>query len=239
MQDWTIAEALTFAWEKFLANAGVLVAVVLIGAIAGACAGAPGAIVQTAAQLATAEMDDPDQATTITLVATGVRAIFQLLSVVVQAYITLATARVALKIVRDEAVSVADMIVPAGMFGKGLVAGVLSYMATVFGLLFCFVPGIVIAMGFFFSQFVVVDRELGPIDALAESWRLTDGEKLSLLGFGLVCGAIMLVGVLACCVGTFAAAPVVALASAYVYEALLRKKGGGTPARSTGAAYSI
>lgn len=225
MQDWTIAEAFSFAWEKFLANAGVLLAVVLIGAVAGACAGMPGAIVQTAAQMATASMDDPDQATAVTFIAMGVRAVFQLLVIVVQTYVTLGSARVALKIARGQAASVADMVVPAGMFGKGLVAGVISYVATVVGMLFCLVPGIVVAMGFFFSQFVIADRELGPVDALRESWRLTDGEKLPLLGFALACGALVIAGLLACCVGTFVAAPVIALASAYVYEALVRKKG--------------
>jgi uncharacterized membrane protein len=48
------------------------------------------------------------------------------------------------------------------------------------------VPGIIFGLMFMFSTFLVIDRELGPIEALKESNHITHGHKWRLLGFSLV-----------------------------------------------------
>lgn len=42
-------------------------------------------------------------------------------------------------------------------------------------MMLCLVPGIILALGWSFAVPLVVDRDLAPIDALKESWRITTG----------------------------------------------------------------
>ena len=55
-------------------------------------------------------------------------------------------------------------------------------------------PGIIFALMFMFSTFIVIDRELGPIEAMKESHRITHGHKWKLLGFSLLLVLINLLG---------------------------------------------
>jgi uncharacterized membrane protein len=224
MQTWTVIGAFENAWEKFLANAGVLMIMMLIGMFGGMCAGLPAGILDAAAKLA-AERVAPGEADAIRLGATLIGLVFQLFNAVVQVYFTLGSVRVCLNIVRGQEASLRDLVVPPGTFLRGFAANALVGLGTVLGLLMCVVPGVVFMLGSVFAQYGVVDRELGPIQAIQESWRLTEGERLSVLGFFLACAGVVVAGVLACCVGLFAALPVISLATATVYDALLREKG--------------
>jgi uncharacterized membrane protein len=73
---------------------------------------------------------------------------------------------------------------------------------------------------FMFVTFIVVDREVGPIEAMTESKRITHGYKWSLLGFSLVLVFINLLGILALVVGLLVSIPVSSLSFAYAYRLL-------------------
>lgn len=51
----------------------------------------------------------------------------------------------------------------------------LARRRTSIGMMLCLVPGIILALGWSFAVPLVVDRDLAPIDALKESWRITTG----------------------------------------------------------------
>jgi hypothetical protein len=72
------------------------------------------------------------------------------------------------------------------------------------------------SMWFYF----VVDKKLGPVNALRASSRATKGAKFSLFVFGILCGLINLLGMLCFLVGLFATVPTVMLAMAFVYRQL-------------------
>lgn len=69
--------------------------------------------------------------------------------------------------------------------------------------------------------YFVIDKGLGPVQALKASSRTTMGVKWQLLGFGILCGLINLLGLLCLVVGVFAAYPTVLVASALVYRQLV------------------
>ena len=73
---------------------------------------------------------------------------------------------------------------------------------------------------FMFATFIVIDRELGPIEAMKESKRLAHGHKWALLGFVLVLALINLLGVLALGVGLLVSIPVSSLAFVHTYRVL-------------------
>ena len=62
-------------------------------------------------------------------------------------------------------------------FWKYLGASILLALAVAIGFVLLIVPGIIFGLMFMFTTFVVIERELGPIDAMNESHRLTRGHK--------------------------------------------------------------
>lgn len=69
--------------------------------------------------------------------------------------------------------------------------------------------------------YFVIDKGLRPVQALKASSRTTMGIKWKLFGFGLLCGLIILLGLLCLVVGVFAAYPIVLVANALVYRHLM------------------
>lgn len=98
-------------------------------------------------------------------------------------------------------------------------------MAVAVGFVLLIVPGVVVALTFMFTTFIVIDRALGPIEAMKESRRITHGHKWTLLGFSLMLVLINLLGILALVVGLLVTIPVSSLALVYAY----RQLGGRTP----------
>jgi len=81
------------------------------------------------------------------------------------------------------------------------------------------VPGILFALMFMFTTFIVIDREFGPIDSMKESRRLTYGHKWKLLGLSLLLVLINLLGWAALFVG-FVTVPISSLALIHAYRVL-------------------
>lgn len=106
-----------------------------------------------------------------------------------------------------------------------LAATLLVGLAILLGLVLLIVPGIIFGLMFMFTSFIVIDRNLGPIDAMKESKRITSGHKWSLLGFVLLLALINLVGAIALGVGLLVTVPVTSLAFANAYRALSAKAG--------------
>jgi uncharacterized membrane protein len=68
--------------------------------------------------------------------------------------------------------------------------------------------------------YVIVDRGLGPIDALKRSAAITHGARLALFGFAIVLMLLNIVGALALLIGLFVTIPISMVAMAYVYRKL-------------------
>ena len=83
-----------------------------------------------------------------------------------------------------------------------------------------FILAAILAIKFSFCYYFVIDKGLGPIDALRASNRTTMGAKWSLFVFGILCSLINLLGVLCFGIGLFATFPTVMVAMAFVYRQL-------------------
>ena len=109
---------------------------------------------------------------------------------------------------------------------KFLGTSILTTLAISVGFLLLIVPGIIALLFFMFSAFIVIDRELGPIEAMKESMRITEGHRWPLLGFVLILFLIVIIGALALGVGLLVAFPIATLAFAHAYRVV-----SGTTAR--------
>lgn len=109
-------------------------------------------------------------------------------------------------------------------FWKYLGASLLLSLAVAIGLVLLIVPGIIFGLMFMFATFIVIERELGPIDAMNASNQLTRGHKWQLLGLVLLLVLINLLGLMALVVGLLVSIPVSTLAFVHAYRVL-----GGKP----------
>ncbi len=88
------------------------------------------------------------------------------------------------------------------------------------GIMFLIVPGIFLALMYQFTIPLIIDKNLGIIDAMKRSAALAKGRKLSLLGFDVALLGIVILGAICLGVGLLVAMPVALLASIFVYRTL-------------------
>jgi uncharacterized membrane protein len=110
-------------------------------------------------------------------------------------------------------------------FWKFLGTSILLALAVAIGFVLLIVPGIIFGLMFMFATFIVIESELGPIDAMSESHRLTRGYKWHLFGLVLLLLLINLLGLLALIVGILVSIPVSTFAFVHAYRVLGGKPG--------------
>lgn len=113
-----------------------------------------------------------------------------------------------------------DLFAPTHLFFKFFFGSILYFLIVVGGLILLIVPGIIWAIKFQFYNYLIIDRGLGPIEALKKSAELTEGVKWDLLAFDLTFGIINVLGALCLVVGLFATVPTTMIAMASVYRKL-------------------
>jgi uncharacterized membrane protein len=75
-------------------------------------------------------------------------------------------------------------------------------------------------MGLMFVPYIVIDRGLGPIEAMKESWRVTKGHKWQLFLLFLALIGLNILGAIALIVGLLVTIPITMLAAAHAYRTL-------------------
>jgi uncharacterized membrane protein len=110
-------------------------------------------------------------------------------------------------------------------FWKFLGASILVGLAVGIGFVLLVVPGLIAMVLFMFATFIVIDRGLGPIEAMKESMRIGRGHRWTLLGLVAVLLLIVIAGFVAVFVGILVAMPISTLAFAHAYRELSSRAG--------------
>ncbi len=127
----------------------------------------------------------------------------------------------------DDLLSSLDILLP-------FIAASIIYTMIIFaGMLLLVVPGIIWGIKFSLYPYFIVEKKLGPINALKASSRATMGAKWDLLLFGLLLGLINIAGFFVFLVGLFATIPTSMVACAYVYRRLTEE------AKPAGLTYEV
>lgn len=114
-------------------------------------------------------------------------------------------------------------------FLKYLGATLLSMVVIIGGLILLIVPGVIFALMFYFTPYLVIDKGLGPVEAMKESARMTKGHRWTIFKLCILSALIMILGFLCLIVGVLVAMPVVSLAVVHAYRTL-QKQAGAAPA---------
>lgn len=108
--------------------------------------------------------------------------------------------------------------------GWFILASLLNVVLVIAGLILLIIPGIYVAIRLSMWQYIMIEGEHNPVDAMKKSWKLTEGQVWQLFLLYLTQFALMILGLLALVIGLFVAIPVISLASVYVYKQLSGSK---------------
>jgi uncharacterized membrane protein len=100
-------------------------------------------------------------------------------------------------------------------------ASLLTGLIVIGGLILLIIPGIYFAFRLKFAAYLVIDKNLGPVEAIKKSWKMTKGNVWNLFFFGILLGLINILGFICLLVGLFITVPLSMLATAFVYRKLL------------------
>ncbi len=217
-QPWTASEAISLAWAAFKIHGGVLILSYLLSTfVAAVAAQLPGVLLLLGgASVASG--------TKIALQTTGA-----LTGQVVSAFFQGGLIRIWLGVARGETPVFGTLFSGADRFLPLLVLNLLMMLAVGLGLVLLVVPGVILYLGLFASQFYVVDAGMGPVAAMKASWESTRGQKGEIFVLSLAGAGLGLIGVLMCCVGTVVTLPIFVLSTAIAFTRLSGRIASATP----------
>ncbi len=128
--------------------------------------------------------------------------------------------RIGLNIVKGEHASVGMIFGEGGKILNYFIASIFYFLILFIGLLLFIAPGIYLGLRLGLYQFAIVDKDLGPIEALKYSFKITNGNVANLFGLYLMIFLITLAGILAFLLGLLAAIPVAFLSTIVAYHYL-------------------
>ncbi len=143
------------------------------------------------------------------------------LSLVVSIVLGIGMIKIALGFCDEQKPTIGTLFDVRDCFWRYAGAAILYGLIVLGGTILLIIPGIIWAVKYSLCYYFVIDKGLGPVDAIKASGRTTMGAKWQLLCFGILCGLINLLGLLCLFVGAFAAYPTVLVASALVYRCLV------------------
>ncbi|UCG30717.1 MAG: hypothetical protein JSV53_02230 [candidate division WOR-3 bacterium] len=200
-KDFSIDEALRFGWNTMKTNFwfffGILVAMIAAIYI-------PYALAVVADRL-----------------SSGLAFLFYVVSYVIAMIVNIGLIRIVLKLVDGEKPDFADLFRFQGFFWRYLGGSLLMALIVSVGVMLFVIPGIIWAIVFQFYGWLIIDKNLGIMDALSHSLKITKTVRWKLLGFGVLLGLINYLGILVFVVGLFATIPTTMVAYAHVYRKLL------------------
>ncbi|NIT04417.1 hypothetical protein GTO10_05975 [Candidatus Saccharibacteria bacterium] len=135
--------------------------------------------------------------------------------------VSLGLIKVVLKFADKKKAEFADLFMVYPMFFQYLFASIVYGLVTLVGFILLIIPGFIWLIKYSMFGYLMVDRKLGALEALAASGKATEGARLQLFWFGIVFAMINFFGALLFMVGLLVTIPVTSLAAAYVYRQLL------------------
>lgn len=146
--------------------------------------------------------------------------------VIVNVFIEMGLVSFALKAERDTAsLTLKDLWHPTS-FLYYAAAKILTGIIVIIGLVLLIVPGVIAALSLVFATYLIIDRNMKPIDAMKESVRMTKGHRWELFVLALALLGLNILGALAVMVGLLVSVPVSLFTLAHVYRTLSHA---GTP----------
>jgi len=200
-KKFTIGEAIGFGWETFKGKAGILTALVLILLVIGGIFG----------YLSNLSIDaNPDWVVLINIA-----------SIVVNTIVQVGVIKLTLELTFSREVSLGCLFTNWRYFFRYLIASILYALIVVGGLVLFIVPGVIWGIKYSYFGYNIVEKDMGIIESLQESSRITMGYKGKLFWFNVVSVLLFVAGFVVLGVGIVVTYPIILVAKAYIYKELI------------------
>lgn len=127
-----------------------------------------------------------------------------------------------LRAIRSQKVEIIELI--EGFRTKYLqiiVANLLKWALVIMGFIMLVIPGIIIACRLAFVTYLVMDKNMEPVEAVEQSWKMTRGYGWTIFFLAIVSFFIIIAGLLMCFVGVFLSLVLINAAFAALYQSIL------------------
>ncbi|MCL5019848.1 MAG: hypothetical protein M1426_05230 [Patescibacteria group bacterium] len=94
-------------------------------------------------------------------------------------------------------------------------------VVTLIGFILLIIPGIIFSIRLQYATYLVIDKNLPPVDAVKKSWDMTRGNVWNLFFFIILLVLVNILGALLLLVGLFVTVPLTMIATTFVYRKLL------------------
>ena len=125
-----------------------------------------------------------------------------------------------LKAARGDKLEIGDMFGSFQNYWNAVLANVLVSVAVFIGFILLIIPGVILACKLAFTPYLVVDRKMAVIEAVKESWRMTNGHAWKVFLIGLLAIPICIAGLICFGVGIIVSFMWIMLAFASLYHAV-------------------
>ncbi len=202
-----VSSAFSYGWKCFTENLGLLLALHIIVGLLG---GVPNALIYrwSWGYRYYYYYDSPR-----TLV-------IALLGAFLSIWLAIGMFKVNLRIVDGRPVTFQKLFSGADRFWPFLGASILTAVGVGIAGMFLVVPGVLLAILWIFTSFVVVDQGKGPVAAIGESFRLVKSSFWSVAGFLILAAILNMIGARFYGLGLLVTVPTTSLALTYLYRRL-------------------
>ncbi len=200
-QKFSRGEAIRFGWETMKNNLGFFIVILITGGL-----------IYFVPDIIEGLLSAKDS---IILTTIGIA------SWVLSVVILMGLIKISLKFCDNEKTEFTDLFCCFPLFFKYLFGSTLYRLTVLVGMILLIIPGIIWAIKFQFYGYFIVDKGLGPIEALKRSSEITKGAKWDLFVFNSLLLLINLLGAICLFIGLFATIPTTIIATAFVYRRLL------------------
>ncbi len=202
-RNFSKSEAIKFGWETTKKNLGFFIPLVLVVAA-----------VQIIFSFLSGQLNPNDD--------TNIGMIISLASWAVTSLLAIGQLKIVLKFVDGQKASLPELFSYYKYLLNYIVGSLVFGLIVAVGIVLLVIPGIILSIKLGFYSYYIVDKGMGPFEALKASWGVTKGISWNLFLLGLLLGLINVAGVLLLVIGLLVTIPTTALAHAYVYRKVSR-----------------
>ncbi len=131
--------------------------------------------------------------------------------------------KISLLLSRDQKPDVWEIFSNGSYFITYILGSICCGLAIVGGFILLIIPGIILMVAFSMYSYLIVDQNMGPIESLNVSRALTKGVRWQLFWFLGLITLVNFAGLLCLFVGLLFTIPASSIASAYVYDQLIKQ----------------
>lgn len=149
--------------------------------------------------------------------------IFNVAYIALQFIVSMGVIKAYLNITRGKKVTMETFTSQAPKILNFFAAQILMMLIVLGGFILLIIPGFYFSLKYMFTPYLVIDKNMGPIEALKASGKITHGIKWDLIGFMAATVVLMYAGILALVVGLVVTVPVGTLAYVVLFNKIVKR----------------